>query len=185
LRDHAVLLLLQTAGFMRSLTDTTAGASPSVATSLQSAAAVVYNYALSVSMPAVTLQAVNYTNDSSSVLLELSLSKLALDLQLQHTHPNDWSGLCYTLQASASVAVQGRHTDGDEYFIEPAAVTGSLCTELQQEATAVRLLCERHIVLNVTTGLVETAKALATRAALQWSGCYCDVQAAEEAVSGQ
>jgi hypothetical protein len=171
---------------MRSLTDTTAGASPSAATSLQPAATVIYNYALSITIPAVTLQAVNCVNDSSStVLLELSLSQLALDLQLQHTHPGDWLGLCDTLHASASVAVQGRHTAADEYFIEPAVVSGNLCTELQQEATAVRLLCERHIVLNVTTGLVETAKALATRAALQWSGRYCDVQAVEQASTGQ
>jgi hypothetical protein len=178
---------------MRSLTDTTAGASPSTATSLHPAAAVVYIYALSISIPAVTLQAVNYTNtsnsstsgsSSSTVLLELSLSQLAADLQLQHTHPSDWLGLCDTLQASASVAVQGRHTAADEYFIEPAVVSGSLCTELQQEATAVRLLCERHIVLNVTTGLVETAKALATRAALQWSGRYCDIQVVEQAITG-
>jgi hypothetical protein len=175
---------------MRSLTDTAAGASLSAATSLQLSAAVVYNYALSVSIPAVTLQAVNYTNNSnggsssSTVLLELSLSKLTLDLQLQHTHPGDWLGLCDTLQASASLTLQGRHTAADEYFLEPAVVSGSLCTELQQEATAMRLLCERHIVLNVTTGLVETAKALATRAALQWSGRYCDAQAVEQAITG-
>ncbi|CAN0386795.1 unnamed protein product, partial [Ectocarpus fasciculatus] len=122
--------------------------------------------------------------DAFHVKAELCLSHASGSLVLRHLHPGDWLGKPDSLTMRVNAGGLGTYynplVDKREHLVEPWSGLVECHSERGDATTQLRVEMPEHLVVNVTSALVENIKDTASLVVRNWAGRYSEPSVATE-----
>ncbi|CAM9838088.1 unnamed protein product, partial [Scytosiphon promiscuus] len=155
-------------------------------------APVELQYTTAFDMGSMSFRVVNPSvaaEDAFHVKAELCLSHASGSLVLRHLHPGDWLGKPDSLTLRVNAGGLGTYynplVDKREHIMEPWSGLVECHSERGDPTTQLRVEMPEHLVINVTSALVENIKNTASLVVRNWAGRYTEpLVAAQSAGSG-